>query len=300
MCKDTFESLQYHPIIIYVYKHNNIYHSICAGGRRKGNAEAEKPVGFPSAPRAPRLPAPPMSSPPPLPGHSTTLTLPTTGASACLLRPRAQQLLVCGLSRAAAATPHAAASSGLRCSHHSSVAAAPSTSPQRAGGGSDLVTLTLTASAVAVSACLIFFSAIRSMLACKREAEFLEKYFDSAREKLPETMASLRLIGREVGDLAADLSDLSQELTKGVKSSMSIVHTADAQLPQRMPPTLPGTARRMSNQKNLAEESLLASTVRDLRELIADIRSGFGVAAGIAGLFMWASNFGSKRRKNRS
>lgn len=43
---------------------------------------------------------------------------------------------------------------------------------------------------------------------CKRNAEFLEKYFDSAREKLPETMASVRLVGREMGDLAADLSDL--------------------------------------------------------------------------------------------
>ena len=44
--------------------------------------------------------------------------------------------------------------------------------------------------------------------ACKRDAEFLEKYFDSAREKLAETMASVRLVGRDVGDLAADLSDL--------------------------------------------------------------------------------------------
>lgn len=43
---------------------------------------------------------------------------------------------------------------------------------------------------------------------CKREAEFLEKYFDSARAKLPQTMASMRLVGREIGDLAADLSDL--------------------------------------------------------------------------------------------
>jgi mTERF domain-containing protein len=50
----------------------------------------------------------------------------------------------------------------------------------------------------------------------------------------------------------------------------------------------------MCNQKKLAEESLLASNVRDLRVLIADIRPGFGVAAGIAGLFMWASNFDSK------
>jgi len=87
-----------------------------------------------------------MSSPALL-GHATTLTLPTTGASARLLRPDARLLLVRGLSSAAAATPHAAASPGLACSRHSSVAAAPSTSPQRAGGGgsSDLVALTLTA-----------------------------------------------------------------------------------------------------------------------------------------------------------
>ncbi|CAN6198245.1 unnamed protein product [Urochloa humidicola] len=238
-----------------------------------------------------------MSSPP-FPGHAATLTFPTTGASACLLRPRAQHLLVRGLSRTAAATPGAVASPGLACSHHSSVAAAPSISPQCAGGGGcGLVALAVTASAVAVSVCLVFFSAIHSMLACKREAEFLEKYFDSVREKLPETMASLRLVGREVGDLASDLSELSQELTKGVKSSMSIVHTADAKLRQPTPSALPGTARWMANQKNVAEEPpLLASTVRDLREFIANMRA----AAGIAGLLMWASNFGSARRKNRS
>jgi mTERF domain-containing protein len=56
----------------------------------------------------------------------------------------------------------------------------------------------------------------------------------------------------------------------------------------------------MSNQKNVTEEPLLASTVRDLRQLIADIRTGFGAAAGIAGLSMWALKFGSKGRKNRS
>uniref|UniRef100_A0A0A9D8M9 Uncharacterized protein n=1 Tax=Arundo donax TaxID=35708 RepID=A0A0A9D8M9_ARUDO len=126
------------------------------------------------------------------------------------------------------------------------------------------------------------------MLACKREVEFLEKYFDSAREKLPETMASVRLVGREISDLAADLSDLSQEVTKGVKSSMSIVHKAEAQLHQPTPSALPGTAQRMSHKK-VIREPLLASTVRDLRELIADIRSGFGAASGIVGLLVWAS-----------
>ncbi|XP_066310098.1 uncharacterized protein [Miscanthus floridulus] len=243
-----------------------------------------------------------MSSPP-LSSHAK---LPTTVASACHPRPRGRHLLVRCWS-VAAATPLVAtsSSSGPACCHHYSVATAPSlrasssASPRRAGGAG-LDALTVTASAVAVSACLIFFTAIRSMLACKRDAEFLEKYFDSAREKLPETMASVRLVGREIGDLAADLSDLSQELTKGVKSSMSIIHTAEAQLRQSPPSALPGPARRMSNQKNVAEEPLLASTVRDLRQLIADIRSGFGAAAGIAGLSMWALKFGSKGRKNRS
>ena len=103
---------------------------------------------------------------------------------------------------------------------------------------------------------------------------------------------------------------------------MSIVHTAEAQLRQSPSSALPGElqfdannlrnnprnynlillgpARRMSNQKNVADEPLLASTVRDLRQLIADIRTGFGAAAGIAGLSMWALKFGSKGRKNRS
>ncbi|CAL5046932.1 unnamed protein product [Urochloa decumbens] len=280
------KSLQYHSIIY--------LQAYVRGGRRKGKwGTLGLTSQSASLPPHPKLAALPMSSPP-LPGHPTTLTLPATGASACLLRPRARKLLLRGL-------PRAAALPGLACSHHSSVAAAHSTSPQCAGGGGGLVALAVTASAVAVSACFVFFSAIHSMLACKREAEFLKKYFDSLREKLPETMASLRLVGREVGDLAADLSDLSQALTKGVKSSMSIVHTADAKLRQPTPSTLPGTARRMSNQKNVAEEPpLLASTVRDLRELIADIRSGFGAAAGIAGLLMWALNFGSACRKNRS
>lgn len=102
---------------------------------------------------------------------------------------------------------------------------------------------------------------------------------------------------------------------------MSIVHTAEAQLRQSPPSALPGElqfdainlrdnpsnynlillgpARRMSNQ-NVAEEPLLASIVRDLRQLIADIRLGFGAAAGIAGLYMWALKFGSKGRKNRA
>lgn len=46
------------------------------------------------------------------------------------------------------------------------------------------------------------------MLECKKAAESLEKSFDLTREKLPETMASVRLVGKEIGDLSVDLSDL--------------------------------------------------------------------------------------------
>ncbi|GJN29234.1 hypothetical protein PR202_gb17435 [Eleusine coracana subsp. coracana] len=241
-----------------------------------------------------------------------TPTLPAT-ASTCLLRPRARLLLVHGSGAAAAATlpVTAVASTDLTSSHYTSVAASPSLrASSSTGGGSGLVALTVTASA-----------------ACKREAEFLEKYFDSARAKLPETMASVRLVGREIGDLAADLSDLSnilgydivwhilcsfcifvnktanvviasisQELTKGAKSSMRIIHTAEAQLYLK-PTTRPGS---QSNQDDRLDEPLLASTVRHLRELIADIRSGFGTASGMTRAIMWAFNFDSKHRKNCS
>ncbi|KAL6605912.1 hypothetical protein ACP70R_041565 [Stipagrostis hirtigluma subsp. patula] len=272
------------------------------------------PIPSPS----PQLAARSMSSP--LPRHAKPPTpLRATASSVCVLRPRGRLLLVRG-SSGAAATPlvAAAASPDLACyqSLYYSVPASPSpraassTSSRRPAGG--LVVLTVAASAVwllasvspqapnpvAISACLIFVSAIRSMLACKREAEFLEKYFASAREKLPETMASVRLVAREISDLAADLSDLStisQDLTKGVKSSMSIVNTAEAQLHQLKPSAPPGTAQSISNRKKVVEP-LLASTVRDLRELISDIRSGFGAAIGMASIFMWASKFGSKRR----
>lgn len=120
--------------------------------------------------------------------------------------------------------------------------------------------------------------------------------FDFMREKLPETMASVRLVGKEVSDLSVDLSDLSQELRKVFRSSMSVVHTADAQLRQLSTSGTPGTSLRVANQKKAVGEPLLASTVRELRGLIAEVRSGFGAAFGIASLFMWASNFGSKHQ----
>ncbi|KAL6861779.1 hypothetical protein ACP4OV_017479 [Aristida adscensionis] len=245
-----------------------------------------------------------MASPPPRLAKAPTLP-PTAAAAACLLRPCARRRLVRASHGATGATPllAAAASPDLACSHHPSVAASPSpraatsTSPRRPAGGP--VVLAVGASAVAVSACLVFFSAVRSLLICKREAEFLGKYFDSTAAKLPETMASVRLVAREVSDLAADLTDLSQELTKGIKGSMSVIHTAEAQLDQ-LTSAPPGNTQRMANGKKVAGEPLLASTVRDLRELVQDIRSGFAAAIGFIGVFIWASSFGSKRRKDSS
>ncbi|KAJ1258684.1 hypothetical protein BS78_10G094400 [Paspalum vaginatum] len=137
-----------------------------------------------------------MSSPL-LSGPAKALTLPAAAASTCLLRRRTSHLLVAAVASTRTTKPlvSAAASSGLACGYHCSVAAAPSPrvsssiSQRRAGGG--LVALTIAASAVAVSAFLISFLVIRSMLACKREAEFLEKYFDAVREKLGQRYFSL-------------------------------------------------------------------------------------------------------------
>ena len=113
-------------------------------------------------------------------------------------------------------------------------------------------------------------------------------------------MASVRLVAKEIGALSVDLSDLSQELTKVVRSSLSIVHTADAQLRQLATSAQQGTAQGAANRKKAVAEPLVATTVREVRELIADIRSGFGAASGITSLFMWASKVWSKRPTNNS
>ncbi|KAG8076342.1 hypothetical protein GUJ93_ZPchr0006g45885 [Zizania palustris] len=237
-----------------------------------------------------------------LPRHADA---PVPPATACLLRRRSGRLRV-GLGSCRASAQPLAAASPCAPSLRSSVAVpfprAPS-SPRHGRRGSEgggLLVVTVAASAVAISSCFVFFSAIRFMLECKRVAESLEKSFDSAREKLPETAASVRLVGKEICDLTMDLSNLSQQLRKGVESSMSAVHTADAQFRQLTNSAPQGTVQRVAGRKKAVAEPLLASTVRELRELIAELKSGFGVAISIGSLFMWASNFLSKRPKNRS
>ncbi|BAH93398.1 Os06g0225400 [Oryza sativa Japonica Group] len=245
---------------------------------------------MPSAlpPRHTQAPAPPAAA----------------SASACLLRRRRGRLRVSLCYCRASTEPLVFASPSSPSLLRSSVAVPVPSSPRHAnrgpGDGGGLLVVTVAASAVVLSACFVFLSAMRSMLECKKAAESLEKSFGSAREKLPETMASVKLVGREICDLAVDLSNLSQELRKGVQSSMSVVHAADAQLHQLTTSAPQGNQRVTSNRKRAAGEPLLASTVRELRELIAELHSGFGVAVSIAGLLTWASNFVSKRPKNRS
>ncbi|VAI84385.1 unnamed protein product [Triticum turgidum subsp. durum] len=233
----------------------------------------------------------------PLPRHAEAPNpkLPTT--SACLLRPRGRLLL--GSSRAAAKNLSASSSDASSLRLTAVAAPSPRASVRRPDGGG-LLLLSVAASAVAMFASFIFFSAIPSMLDSKRAAESLEKSFDLTREKLPETMASVRLVAKEIGALSVDLSDLSQELTKVVRSSLSIVHTADAQLRQLATSAQQGTAQGAANRKKAVGEPLVATTVREVRELVADIRSGFGAAFGIASLFRWASKFWSKRPTNNS
>ncbi|XP_071732303.1 uncharacterized protein [Rutidosis leptorrhynchoides] len=90
--------------------------------------------------------------------------------------------------------------------------------------------LNFIACTTAISAALLFFSAIPTLLAFKRAAESLEKLLDVTREELPDTMAAVRLSGMEISDLTMELSDLGQDITRGVKSSTRAVRLAEERL----------------------------------------------------------------------
>ncbi|KAI4374152.1 hypothetical protein MLD38_012179 [Melastoma candidum] len=92
--------------------------------------------------------------------------------------------------------------------------------------------LNVVACAVAASSTWLFFSAIPAMLAFRKAAESLEKLMDTTREELPDTMASLRLSGMEIGDLTTELSDLGQQITRGVRTSTRAVRVAEKSLRQ--------------------------------------------------------------------
>ncbi|KAK9104727.1 hypothetical protein Scep_021571 [Stephania cephalantha] len=83
---------------------------------------------------------------------------------------------------------------------------------------------------VAISASWLFFSAIPTLLAFRKASESLEKLMDAATEELPDTMAAIRLSGMEISDLTMELSDLGQEITRGVRNSTQVVRVAEERL----------------------------------------------------------------------
>ncbi|CAI5995886.1 unnamed protein product [Closterium sp. NIES-64] len=64
----------------------------------------------------------------------------------------------------------------------------------------------------------IIFAAIPALLAVRRAAQAVERLAATAREELPGTMAAVRLSGMEISDLTMELSDLSHEISQGVRS----------------------------------------------------------------------------------
>eukprot|EP00245_Coleochaete_scutata_P011732 TRINITY_DN4420_c0_g1_i2.p1 TRINITY_DN4420_c0_g1~~TRINITY_DN4420_c0_g1_i2.p1 ORF type:complete len:367 (-),score=54.39 TRINITY_DN4420_c0_g1_i2:829-1929(-) len=76
-----------------------------------------------------------------------------------------------------------------------------------------------------ISALLLM--AIPTLRAMKKAAESVEKLADTAREELPGTMAALRLSGMEISDLTMELSDLSQDIGEGLRSSARAVQAAE-------------------------------------------------------------------------
>uniref|UniRef100_A0A2N9ETV4 Transmembrane protein n=1 Tax=Fagus sylvatica TaxID=28930 RepID=A0A2N9ETV4_FAGSY len=129
-----------------------------------------------------------------------------------------------------------------------------------------ILLLQLIASAVAVSATWLFFSAIPTLLAFKRAAESLEKLMDVTREELPDTMAAVRLSGMEISDLTMELSDLGQEITQGVRSSTRAVRLAEERLRQLTDMAPTALVQEVASPKTKATVPVLARTARGIRE----------------------------------
>lgn len=129
------------------------------------------------------------------------------------------------------------------------------------------------ASAVAVSASWLFFSAIPALLAFKRAAESLEKLMDVTREELPDTMAAVRLSGMEISDLTMELSDLGQEITQGVRNSTKVVRVAEEGLRRLTDINPSAMMQEEARSRNEASRQVIAQTARNMKDGIVKGRS---------------------------
>lgn len=110
---------------------------------------------------------------------------------------------------------------------------------------------------------------------------------DSMEDELPETMAAVRHSGMEIIDLAAELSELGQDVAKGVKRSTRAAHLAGERLRQLTEITGSATSQMQSK----AEGSALARNVRGIREGIVEGRSILKMLFTLLPYFVSAFNF---------
>ncbi|VFQ72264.1 unnamed protein product [Cuscuta campestris] len=143
--------------------------------------------------------------------------------------------------------------------------------------------LTFCACAAAISTTWLLFSTTPKLLALKRSSSSLEKLMDAMEEELPETMAAVRLSGMEIIDLTAELSELGQDVTEGVKRSTRAGHLAGERLQQ--------LTRGASQMQPKAEGSELARNVRGIREGIVKGHSSLKMLFTLFPYLVSAFNF---------
>ncbi|KAJ8765690.1 hypothetical protein K2173_014812 [Erythroxylum novogranatense] len=157
--------------------------------------------------------------------------------------------------------------------------------------------LIVVACAMAVSATWLFLSAIPTLLAFKRAAESLEKLTDVTREELPGTMAAIRLSGMEISDLTVELSDIGQEITRGVKSSTKAVRVAEERLRQFTNMAPPASLQMVTDPRKEKTEPAVARTARGIREGIVKGRALFQMFLTLGRFSRMTIAFFAKRAK---
>ncbi|KAF7840014.1 uncharacterized protein G2W53_008496 [Senna tora] len=158
--------------------------------------------------------------------------------------------------------------------------------------------LNLIACLTAVSATWLFCSAIPTLLAFKRAAESLEKLMDATREELPDTMAAIRLSGMEISDLTMELSDVGQDITKGVKSSTRAVRLAEERLRHFTNMAPSASLQAVTRRKAETIEPVVARSARGMREGIVKGRTILQMFFTLTRFSRFALNYITRGRKS--
>ncbi|KAL5699249.1 hypothetical protein ACHQM5_030179 [Ranunculus cassubicifolius] len=152
---------------------------------------------------------------------------------------------------------------------------------------------------VALSTSWLFFSAIPALLAFRRAADSVTQLMDVMREELPDTMIAVRLSGMEVSDLTMELSDLGQEVTKGVRCSTKAVHVEEDRLRSLTTMVPNALVQGHANLKTKTVEPVLAKSARGVPEGIVKGRAFLQMFFSVTQFARVGMNYLASRRQKQ-